>query len=296
MSTCYPLSRDDQRSYPDGFDGKVFVWDIDKTYLATRFSSLSGMARIPIEFAIDKQAIPGMPEILRGIRRGPGPGFELAPLYFISASPPQMRKVVERKMVMDGVEYDGIIFKDWLGCLARFRPGRLKEQLGFKLCALLTGRQNRPGSREYLFGDDVESDADAYYFYQRLLSGDLSLDQAPKELEQAGVKKDDLACIIELYRSLGEMKGVVEKSYIHLEKGTPTKHFDKYGENLVAVKGACQLALCLYQQDLINQETVQYVIEAVRPVSQEKKLASLIADVSKRGLISEEKLEKLGLG
>ena len=114
MDTCYPLSQDEQREYVNGFDGDVFVWDIDKTYLDTHFSSMKGMARIPVEFAIDKRAIPGMPEVLRGLRRGPGPGFACAPLYFVSASPPQIRGVVQRKMLMDGVEYDGIIFKDWL--------------------------------------------------------------------------------------------------------------------------------------------------------------------------------------
>ena len=161
MKVPYPLSIEDQRSYPEGFDGRVFVWDIDKTYLETHFSSLKGMARIPVEFAIDKKAIAGMPEILRGLRRGPGEDYACAPLYFVSASPPQMRRVIERKMLMDGVEYDGIILKDWLKTLRRLRPGRLREQAGFKVCALLAGRQNRPRSTEYLFGDDVESDAAA---------------------------------------------------------------------------------------------------------------------------------------
>ncbi len=225
MSICYPLSQDDQRSYPEGFDGRVFIWDIDKTYLSTHFSSLKGMARIPIEFAIDKQAIPGMPEVLRGLRRGPGPEYAAAPLYFISASPPQIRKVVERKMLLDGVEYDGITFKDWVKTILKLRPGRLREQIGFKMCALLATRQNRPQSKEYLFGDDVESDAEAFHLYARVLSGQLSAGEAEAEMKSAGIKPDDRECVHTLLDQLGDVKGTVEKIFIHLEHKTPVEQF-----------------------------------------------------------------------
>ncbi|HQF25177.1 MAG TPA: hypothetical protein PL065_17065, partial [Polyangiaceae bacterium] len=156
---CYPLSVVDDRIFSLDYDGPVFIWDIDKTYLATRFSQPKYMARIPIEFAVDKQAIAGMPEVLRGIRRGTTAAFACAPLYFVSASPPQLRAVITRKMLLDGVEYDGITFKDWAKTIMQRRPGRLKEQVGFKICALLEGRRRRPMASEYLFGDDVEKDA-----------------------------------------------------------------------------------------------------------------------------------------
>ena len=51
----YPLSVKDERQYQSGFSGRVFICDIDKTYLATAFSSLSGLLKIPFEFAIDMQ-------------------------------------------------------------------------------------------------------------------------------------------------------------------------------------------------------------------------------------------------
>ena len=169
MSQAYPLRIHDQRTLPDGYDGPVFVWDIDKTYLATRFSSLQGLSRIPLEFAVDKQAIPAMPEVLRGIRRGPGPGYGCVPLYFVTASPPQLRGVLEHKMILDGVEFDGITFKDWWRIMKQGRPGRFLDQVGFKVCALLEGRRRRPLATEYLFGDDAESDADAFALYASLV-------------------------------------------------------------------------------------------------------------------------------
>lgn len=91
MGARYPLRINDERVLPDGYDGPVYVWDIDKTYLSTHFSSLHGLARIPLEFAVDKVAIPGMPELLRGLRKGAGPHYAGHPLYFVSASPPSSR-------------------------------------------------------------------------------------------------------------------------------------------------------------------------------------------------------------
>lgn len=295
MKIPYPLSLDDQRSYPEGFAGKVFVWDIDKTYLQTHFSSLKGMARIPVEFAIDKQAIPGMPEILRGLRRGPGEEFACAPLYFVSASPPQMRRVIERKMLMDGVEYDGIILKDWLKALRQLRPGRLREQAGFKICALLSGRLKRPRSEEYLFGDDVESDAEAFCIYARLLSGDLSAGQAEEQMAAAGIKPDDRRCIRALLDRLGPDRGRVERAFIHLEHDTPPERFGALAPVVVPVKGAVQLSLALYGLDLLHAEAVRRAVASVKASPASPGISALISDARKRKLISDKKFEELAI-
>jgi len=284
----YPLSLDEQRTYADDFDGKVFVWDIDKTYLATRFSSLKGMARIPLEFAIDKKAIAGMPEVLRGLRRGAGRTFAAAPIYFVSASPPQMRRVIERKMLMDGVEYDGIAFKNWAATILRLRPGRLREQVGFKLCALLTTRQNRPCSREYLFGDDVESDAEAFHLYARLLSGDLSAGEAEEAMKASGVKKDDRECVHALLDSLGDKHGSVERIFIHLADKSPPERFAKFAPLVVPVKGAYQLALACYELGLLRAEAVGRALEACRSLLPHFGQEESNKDALERGLISKD--------
>jgi hypothetical protein len=293
MKIPYPLSMDDQRTYPESFDGNVFVWDIDKTYLQTHFSSLKGMARIPVEFAIDKKAIAGMPEILRGLRRGPGEDFACAPLYFVSASPPQMRRVIERKMLMDGVEYDGIVLKDWLKTLRQLRPGRLREQAGFKICALLSGRLNRPKSVECLFGDDVESDAEAFFVYARLLSGELTAGEAETRMLKAGIKRDDRRCIRALLDRLGPDRGRVERAFIHLEHNTPPERFASFAPEVVPVKGAVQLSLSLYALDLLDAETVRRVVASVKASPSPGDIASLVSDARKRKLISKKKIEEL---
>ena len=155
----YPLSFFNHRTPLPRYRGPLLVWDVDKTYLATPFSSVSGLLRIPLEFAIDKTGNPGMAEVLRGLRRGVGKKFRCTPLYFITASPPQLRRVLEHKMLKDGVEQDGLIFKNWMACLWQGKPRRLFDQLGFKLLALLTLRLEYPLASEFLFGDYVECDA-----------------------------------------------------------------------------------------------------------------------------------------
>src|SRR5690606_38035670 len=102
--------------------GDILIWDIDKTYLDTRFSSLRGLLSIPLELAIDKRALPGTVPLLRALRRGPGEKSALVPLYFISGSPVQLRSVIEEKMTLDGVGFDGITFKDQFALLKKGRP------------------------------------------------------------------------------------------------------------------------------------------------------------------------------
>lgn len=290
MDRCYPLSVVDNRSLPDGFDEPAFIWDIDKTYLATRFSSPKYMARIPIEFAVDKQAIPGMPQILRGLRRGPGPKFACAPLYFVSASPPQLRKVIERKMMLDAVDFDGITFKDWAATLSQLRPGRLREQVGFKISALLEGRTRRPQAREFLFGDDYEKDAVAYSLYAKILSGELSGGDMVTMLTREGVPMDDVDCIRRMRESLPRKPGTVERVFIHLERGSEPSDFAGLGSLVAPVRGAFQLSLILFALDLVDARTVTEAATAVRRTSVFRRLHldELLADAVARGLITEE--------
>ncbi|MEW6442608.1 MAG: hypothetical protein AB1640_16855 [bacterium] len=297
MGLCYPLSVEDQRTLPDGYDGPAFVWDLDKTYLSTAFSSLRGMLRIPLEFAVDKLSIPGMPEILRGLRRGSAPGFACLPLYFVTASPPQLRKAVENKMLLDAVEYDGITCKDWWAALRQGKPQRLRDQVGFKICALLDGRQRRPMAREYLFGDDVEKDPVAFQIYALLINGALSAGEAQSRMVAEGVSRDDRACVFDLLSMLPRNRGKVRSIFIHLEKGTPPAAFESLGPVVVPVRGAFQLGLALYGEGLVDRRTVLEARAALGSgfLSADGSAHEAVADAVERGLISEGKLKELGL-
>ena len=292
MPATYPLQVDDQRTLPDGYTGPVFIWDIDKTYLSTHFSSLQGLSRIPLEFAVDKQAIAGMPEVLRGIRRGPGPGYGCVPLYFVTDSPPQLRAVLEHKMILDGVEFDGITFKNWWQIMKKGRPKRLLDQVGFKVCALLEGRQRRPLAREYLFGDDAESDADAFSLYAGLLHEKLSYGEARDKIAESGMREDNQLCALALLDRLPEKRGKVEKIFIHLEKGTPPEKFGRFGPLVVPVRGGFQLCLALFALGLVDEATVRQCRDAVFPAlaTSDPELDARITDAIDRRLISRKKL------
>ncbi len=295
MPVSYPLQVDDQRTLPDGYTGPVFVWDIDKTYLSTHFSSLQGLSRIPLEFAVDKQAIAGMPECLRGIRRGPGPGYGCVPLYFVSASPPQLRGVLEHKMILDGVEFDGITFKDWWQIMKKGRPKRILDQVGFKVCALLEGRQRRPRAMEYLFGDDAESDAAAFSLYARLVHEEMSYGEARDRIADAGMREDNQGCALALLDRLPEKRGKVKRIFIHLEKRTPPEQFERFGPLVAPVRGGFQLSLALFALGLVDEDTVRQCREAICPAvgSPDPELDALITDAIGRRLISRKKLRLL---
>src|ERR1017187_7856768 len=107
----------------------VYIWDIDKTYLDTQFESLRGLIKTAFEKAFQKRNVPGTASLLRALV-GDHPEH---PLYFISASPPQMEQKIYQKMQLDNISPRGIFFKD---NLKNFRPRkfkRLKQQLGYKV-------------------------------------------------------------------------------------------------------------------------------------------------------------------
>ncbi len=296
MAPRYPLSITEERQLPQDYEGNVFTWDIDKTYLATNFSSMGGLARIPIEFAVDKAGIAGMSDVLRGLRRGAGPSFAAAPLYFVSSSPPQLRRVIQHKMLIDGVQPDGFIFKNWLGTLKQLRPGRLKDHVGYKLCALLHWRQARPLCTEFLFGDDVERDAETYSLYASLLSGDLGLDALQGALVTSRVAPDDRLSVVELAATLPKRLGRVRRIFIHLARGTPPRDLTSYSPLITPVQNACQLALALHEMGLVDRDAALQAAGTVRKaMGSRARFDETLDDAVQRRLIKNETLLALGL-
>ena len=282
----YPLDRTNQRALAPDFSGTVVICDIDKTYLATNFSTLRGLISIPFEFAIDKRAITGMARLLRELRRGPGQRSRLTPLYFVSASPPQLRRILQKKMLLDGVEFDGITFKDQLRILRRGEVRRLREHLSFKLTALLLYHAELPaGAREILIGDDTESDALCYAIFGDAVAGNLRGDTLRATLARHGVGPNDASAVTALADGLAP-RDSLSRIYIHLEKGTSPEAFAPYGR-LAATRDALQMALDLWGHGEIAPPGVVRVAaalrEAGRPLPQ---LVSSLLDARARGLVT----------
>ena len=281
----FPISSVNNRTFDPDWAGEVFVCDIDRTYLHTRFSTMQGLASIPFEFAVDKKEIEGMVPLLLEVRRGPERSSRQTPLYFISASPAQLRQVIQRKMLLDGLEFDGTVFKDWLGVLASLRLKRFKEQLGFKLTALLLHRQELPrGSRQVLIGDDLESDALTFAIAGRL---------EPLRLESIllhhGVDPGDARSIKELVARLEPSDTAVKRAYIRMERNDSAEPFAGFWPHVVLCRGAFQIALCLWQEGSIGQSGVVRVAADLKARGHAPlDLAERLQDACRRGLVPRE--------
>src|SRR5579871_2789371 len=133
----YPLVRTNERKL-EGYAGPQYLWDIDNTYLMTDWSSLRDLIRIRFESAIDKRPVAGAPELLQALRRGTG--GDRKPIYFVSASPESMRPVLQKRMLLDGVEQDGATFRDLWTSGARVHLRHIRDVYGYKIAALLLYR------------------------------------------------------------------------------------------------------------------------------------------------------------
>ncbi len=263
----------------------VFRWDLDKTYLKSDFDSLRELMRVPFEKPQDKVAVPGVAPLIRSLRDAAAQSGREVRIYFISASPPQIAKAIKQKLALDGVEYDGIVFKNQLQHLVRGRFRNLREQVGFKLTELLKSRPAMPAaSREVLFGDDWESDPIIYSLYADLLAGHIAADELGGILQAIGV---DAKLIVEAQeRAAAAQRGdVVEKIYINLERRTPPTTFRCFGPRLVPTFNYFQTAVCLFQDGYLSLPAVTQVAEALAgnagytPAG----LTNSLADIMRRG-------------
>ncbi|MFO0747685.1 MAG: phosphatase domain-containing protein [Myxococcota bacterium] len=281
----YPLERTNDRHFSEGWSGPLYVWDIDKTYLATEIHNLRGLLAVPFEFAIDKRNVAGTAALLRALRRGKSErGLTKSnPIYFVSASPPQLRRVIQRKMLLDGVEFDGITFKDQLELVKRRQLGKLREQIGYKLSALLLNRRELPWSAsETLFGDDSESDALVYTIYGDTVAGRLRGERLVKVLSHNGVAAEDGHYVASLADGMPE-KEIVRGIYINLEVRRNPELFEGFSPRVVPCHDTFQAALRLYEDGHIAVEGVLDVAEqlvvtfARRPPSLLRSAADMVA-------------------
>ena len=293
----YPLDRSNDRVFPEGWSGRLYVWDIDKTYLATDIHSLSALLAVPFEFAIDKRNVAGTVALLKALRRGIAPKGLTAsnPIYFVSASPPQLRLVIQRKMLLDGVEFDGITFKDQVGLVVHGQFGKLREQIGYKLSALLLNRQELPWDvQETLFGDDSESDALIYSLYGDVVAGRLRGDALVKTLLKHQVRREDADYAASLADGMPERE-LVQGIYINLEVRKNPERFAEFHPRLVPCHDTFQASLRLFEDGQIDEDGVAAVAHqlVVTLHRQPPSLLRSAADMVARGAVGLATLERL---
>jgi hypothetical protein len=269
----------------------VYRWDLDKTYLRTEFDSFRELIRTAFEKPEDKRAVPGASALLRELRQGGA-----ARICFISGSPRQMRKVLTRKLHLDGVEFDEFILKPNLRNMLTGRFRAMREQVGYKLPALLAGRAGlQSETPETCFGDDAESDGFIYSLYADIVAGLIDRGALEAVLRRAGTYEDDAERAVALAETLPP-GDAVRRVFIRLDRHSPTARFDRYGRRLVPVYNYLQAAAILWQDGSLRATSVAKVaLEMIDrfnyPVDS---LKNSLEDLIRRGRLRGERVVELG--
>jgi len=235
-----------------------------------------------------------MARLFREIRLGPADDSRETPLYFVSASPSQLRTVIEQKMTLDGIGFDGTTFKNWGRVLRRMKLRRLREQVGFKLTALLTGRAALPtGAHEILLGDDLENDPLTYAIYADILAGRIPVGDLHRVLTLNGVGETDARSLVSDLRALRPGRGV-RRAYIRMERHADPQWSIDYAPGIVGCTGAFQIAAALWKEGSIRLEGVVQVVSNL--VSRGVSLGDLGArldDLARRAILDPNDVETL---
>lgn len=243
--------------------GEVFVWDLDKTYLDTRIDSLGGLLGAVMERSLSKKNIPATNVLIRQLaeywqgQKGGG----VFPIFFITASPPQMEERIREKLSFDGIPPIGCYYKNNLRNLRPSRWWRLKRHVGYKISALLYLRaQLSETVQQVLWGDDSESDAIIYNLYSDICAGRIVDAELKSLLKKIGMAPDNIELIFELKAKIPQ-NDPVAKIYINLAIDTDHDYYLKFGRRTVATYNTLQVALDLFQDQRLSIEDVGLVYD-----------------------------------
>jgi hypothetical protein len=263
-------------------------WDLDKTYLRTEFDTFRDLVKTALERPDQKRTNPGASTLLREMVRA---GIRV---HILSGSPEQMRKNLEDKLRLDGITWDSFTLKPNLKNLLRLRFRAMRDQLGYKLPALLRARAavthdasldgSVAGSRETLFGDDAEADAYVYSLYADLLAGRVDEQAITEVLKRGRIYEDVVEETMDAVRMI-EHADVVERILIHLERQSPPDDFRAYGARVVPFYNYLQAAFVLQEDGRLGADGVLRV--AVELVTEHRfdgdALARSYTEIARRG-------------
>jgi hypothetical protein len=242
---------------------EVFIWDLDKTYLDTTIDSLRGLLQTILERAWNKRNIPGTSTLIRALSifRAKQSGQKYFPIYFITASPPQMEERISEKFSIDEINPFGCFYKDNLKNLRPGRFWRLTKQVGYKLHALMQLRTRlHPSVRQICWGDDSETDAIIYNLYSDICARRLGPHEIRSILEKLHVTGEQVDQILMLQSQIPE-NDPVEKIYINLATDTDPDYYLKFGRRTLATYNTYQVALDLVQDQRLSLEGLYAVAQ-----------------------------------
>jgi hypothetical protein len=261
----------------------IYRWDLDKTYLETDFHSWRGLYRSATEPAHEKRNVPGSASLLRALASERG-----AKVIIVSGSPTQLREVLTEKLRLDGVRFDELHLKDNLLNLKRGRFRAIKGQFGYKLPLLLQGRVGLgTGSREMLFGDDAEVDALVYSVFADVVAGRLRASELSRIMEASGAYPDAISTALATLPQIAT-GDVVDRIFIHLDRGMPPAQFAELGGRVVPVYSWFQAALVLVEAGRLTPQSALTVGEELLKARAltVNALANHFQDLLRRRLVS----------
>lgn len=243
---------------PKNYSGVILVSDVDRTYLNTEIHSIGGLLKAAFERPERKNNVPGFSLLLRALRRGASENPEKCPLFFLSASPPQMGATLRSKMEFDGIEHEGLILKDQLRHVRSGEFKKLKEQLGYKLGALLSLWFFLPKTaRLVLFGDDSESDATVFTIFSLVSSGQLNGKALYEFLLQLGVYRQEAMRVAWLSRHFEKNPThPILAAFINLDLNLTPTTFGSYAPFFYATENTLQAASVAFENGMIRMKAL----------------------------------------
>lgn len=241
-----------------------YRFDLDKTYLETPFEDRMAMLRVPFEQPEQKQTLPGMAALVRGIKQHPGPRAVHAHVTILSASPTFMLDRIHAKLALDQVEVDHLVLKDQWRLVRRGRFKEAADPFAYKLHALCTlGADIAPPHAEILIGDDWDLDPLIYTLYAELRAGTLPTDVWLAFLDRHNVRaevREDLEVRAAQLRGQPSVARVL----IRREKRRGPEYYAAFGSCIQVYDDAFQLALLLYDAEAMSLDGVRAVVDELK--------------------------------
>ena len=274
---------------------QTFIWDLDKTYIETPLFSPIALLKDVLRNPTQRANIPGTKALLSSMQEK----WEIKkmpfPLFFITASPPQIEFGIMRKLKEDGIQPVSCFFRDHLRNLSLKKLTHPYKQIGFKLHSLLRLRTFLlPNVEQVCWGDDSESDAIVYNFYSDICDRRLSTDQIRHFLYLYRVTSEQIDKILSLREKIPQYDPV-KKIYINLAEDTDPEYYLKFGRRTLPVYNTFQIALDLFQDLRISAVNVLHVAKDLIEhygFSQDELELSL-DDLIRRRVLGKETVDKV---
>jgi hypothetical protein len=206
-----------------------------------------------------------------------------------------MRSVLEAKLRLDGIRWDGFTLKPSLRNLVRGKFRFLRDQLSYKLTALLRSRTNvSPETDEILFGDDAEGDAYIYSLYADIIAGRVSQELLMQIAEAAQVYPEDIPQLVRIAARVPRGDSV-RRIFIHLERVSSTAGFSAFGSRVCPYHNYFRPALVLLEDGALDAQAVLRVgadLVVAHTFNPEVLVASF-DDLRRRGYLSQHVVDRI---